>query len=289
MKKEWAEEEIEFLKNNYPKYGREYCYKELKRTKTSVAKKVQHLNLKKIISKSKYLEENFIKNVKESKSYTGLAKSLKLSPTCGNIQTVKKYIKKYNIDISHFDFGRSNSKNRECTQKKELSEILVENSTYSHTALLKERLYNEGLKERKCELCGQGEIWMDKNMSLILDHINGINDDHRIDNLRIICANCGATLSTHCGKNRNLKTPFGKYIKENKKNHICKCGKSIDKGALLCEKCSAINRRKVERPPLEQLLKEVKETSYCAVGRNYGVSDNAIRKWIKSYEKSNIK
>lgn len=46
--------------------------------------------------------------------------------------------------------------------------------------------------------------------------------------------------------------------------------------------CFQINRRKIKnRPPEEQLLKEVKETNYCAVGRKYGVSDNTIRKWLK--------
>lgn len=43
--------------------------------------------------------------------------------------------------------------------------------------------------------------------------------------------------------------------------------------------------RKVERPPYEQLLKEIEETNYSAVGRKYGVSDNAIRKWVRWYEK----
>jgi transposase-like protein len=38
--------------------------------------------------------------------------------------------------------------------------------------------------------------------------------------------------------------------------------------------------RKVERPSYEQLLREIEESSYVAVGRRYGVSDNAIRKWI---------
>lgn len=49
--------------------------------------------------------------------------------------------------------------------------------------------------------CGQGEEWMGKKMSLILDHINGVHDDNRIQNLRIVCPNCNATLDTHCGKN----------------------------------------------------------------------------------------
>ncbi|MDX6539450.1 MAG: hypothetical protein QOI71_1060 [Gaiellales bacterium] len=43
--------------------------------------------------------------------------------------------------------------------------------------------------------------------------------------------------------------------------------------------------RRVERPPYEQLLREIEETSYLAVGRRYGVSDNAVRKWVRQYRR----
>ena len=65
---------------------------------------------------------------------------------------------------------------------------------------LKQRLYNAGIKQRECELCGQGEEWHGRRMSLILDHINGIADDNRLENLQIVCPNCAATLDTHCGR-----------------------------------------------------------------------------------------
>jgi transposase-like protein len=46
-----------------------------------------------------------------------------------------------------------------------------------------------------------------------------------------------------------------------------------------------LSARKVERPPYEQLLEEIEATSYSAVGRKYGVSDNAVRKWVRFYER----
>ena len=56
-----------------------------------------------------------------------------------------------------------------------------------------------------------------------------------------------------------------------------------------CEKCYHKHlyesKRKVERPPYEQLKAEVQASSYVQVGKKYGVSDNAIRKWLKMYEK----
>jgi len=44
------------------------------------------------------------------------------------------------------------------------------------------------------------------------------------------------------------------------------------------------NRRKVVRPSYKVLIKEIEESNYCKVGIKYGVSDNAIRKWVKWYE-----
>lgn len=121
--------------------------------------------------------------------------------------------------------------------KQDIKKILVENSEYCNRTSLKNRLYKEGIKFRKCEKCGQGEEWNGEHMSLILDHINGINNDNRLENLRILCPNCNATLNTHCGKNKTFKTKI--------------------------------------------LLEEIKELGYIGTGRKYGVSDNAIRKWIK--------
>ena len=55
-------------------------------------------------------------------------------------------------------------------------------------------------------------------------------------------------------------------------------------GASLASRRAAVEARRVERPPYEQLLREVAQTSWSAVGRRYGVSDNAVRKWVRWYE-----
>ena len=63
-------------------------------------------------------------------------------------------------------------------------------------------------------------------------------------------------------------------------NKIClKCGTKISRISKLCVNCQAKENRKIkDRPSREQLFREIAESSYCAVGRKYGVSDNAIRK-----------
>ena len=76
-------------------------------------------------------------------------------------------------------------------------------------------------------------------------------------------------------------------IKRNEKNKVCKCGETIYKASKMCLNCKNIKQRKVlVRPELDTLLKDVKELGYVGTGKKYNVSDNAIKKWIKIYQKS---
>lgn len=204
--------------------------------------------------------ESIIKNSITKKE---TLEKLELRAAGGNYKTLDKYIKEYDIDISHFQQPKDRCKKAYLSITIPLEEILVENSNYNR-ANLKKRLYKSGLKKPICELCTQDEYWRGKKISLILDHINGIYNDNRLENLRILCPNCNATLDTHCGKN----------ITKSRKQKKDSNWRSKPRP----------KRRKAERPSIEQLLKEVEELGYSAVGRKYGVSDNAIRKWIKGFD-----
>jgi hypothetical protein len=220
--------------------------------------------------------ENLNKIVKKCNNFSDVSYKLYGNNSAGNRYTIKKYIDKYQIDISHFTFKGNWKNSRNNFKKRDINEILSNNSYYD-TTNLKERLYKEGLKERKCELCGQDEKWQGKKMSLILDHINGVNKDNRIINLRIVCPNCNATLPTHGGKNNKRlisSKKEKKYLSEDELKEVNK-----ERG---------LKQRSVDRPEYEELKHEVKKHGYLATGRKYGVSDNAIRKWIRFYEKYGI-
>jgi HNH endonuclease len=206
-----------------------------------------------------YSDDDVIKAVAQAYSYSDVLRALGLRAAGGNHATIKRVVARLQLDTSHFDPHRGKRDwNTMFRPAIPLEKVLVKDSTYSRR-MLKKRLYAEGLKQRFCELCGQGESWNGATMALILDHVNGVHDDNRLSNLRIVCPNCNATLDTHCGKNVNPK-----------------------KDQRLQPQ---LHRRKVERPSYQDLLRDIETTSYAATGRKYGVSDSCIRKWVRMYEK----
>ena len=88
---------------------------------------------------------------------------------------------------------------------------------------------------------------MGRPLTLTLDHINGDHNDNRIENLQFICPNCDSQQDTYCYKNKH------KYVKK-------------------------------VRPTKEELIKDILTLSLVKIGKKYGVSDNAVRKWCKKYD-----
>ncbi len=120
-----------------------------------------------------------------SKSWAEALRRLGMRPAGGNHRTIQMWAARWQIGSAHFDpYTRMRERRRE--RELPLAEILVEHSRYSRGAL-KRRLYREGFKSPLCEMCGQGELWHGREMSLILDHINGVSHDNRLENLRIVC------------------------------------------------------------------------------------------------------
>jgi hypothetical protein len=125
-------------------------------------------------------------------------------------------------------------------------------------------------------------------MAMILDHVNGVANDHRLENLRILCPNCAATLDTHCARGRRLRLADRRclrcgtvFLPRIRSQRYCSraCGTRWDRKGI-----PRPATRRVDRPPYSQLVREVRAIGFCATGRRYGVSDNAIRKWIRAYE-----
>lgn len=236
------------------------------------------------VPRTRFTDKDLREAVAASRTYAETLRRLALRTAGGNHRTLQKYVALWGISTAHVDPHAARIA-KLGQAPRPLDEVLVEGSMYSR-GLLKQRLYSTGLKERRCELCGQGEEWRGRRMALILDHVNGVANDNRLENLRIVCPNCAATLDTHCGKNVNI-------------NRLCaRCGTSFrprGRDQRYCShSCGGLSEasqraqaaaRRVERPPYAQLVREIERSSYVAVGRKYGVSDNAIRKWLRAYER----
>jgi hypothetical protein len=222
--------------------------------------------------------------------WAGALRALGYNVQAANYRTLQRYAIRWGISTVHFDpsAARSRAGRRRGIP---LTDVLTPDSTYPR-GRLKERLLQAGLKERRCEMCGQGEIWNGRRMSLVLDHIDGVSNDNRLENLRVVCANCAATLDTHCGRNlpRERVCPSCQRLFEPRHIRHRYCSRRCW-GRLHSSYGPASYRgkprpesRKVQRPSYEQLMADVRTMSFLAIGRKYGVSDNAVRKWIRWYE-----
>ena len=83
--------------------------------------------------------------------------------------------------------------------------MMVENSS-TDRGTVRRRILKDNLIQYICAICGLGPEWLGKPMPLLLDHINGINNDHRLGNLRFICSNCDTQLDTYKSRNRGRTT-----------------------------------------------------------------------------------
>ena len=113
-------------------------------------------------------------------------------------------------------------------------------------------------------------LWNGIPLVLQLDHINGINNDNRIENLRFLCPNCHSQTTTFSGK--HAKKTDEKKCKE--------CSTVISRRAIYCRKCikySPVLRFETTYEELYDMVHNQK-LPFTTIGKHFGVSDNSIRK-----------
>jgi 5-methylcytosine-specific restriction endonuclease McrA len=212
-------------------------------------------------------KEEFIRIYHEAKSIKDMLSYFGLESHGNNNKTLQDRLKQEGLS-----YGNLSTRYKHPGLKKEaipLEKVLVENSSY-YRGHLKRRIINKNLIPYICDICKQEPIWKKKKLVLILDHINGIHNDNRLENLRFLCPNCNSQTSTFAGKNTTWAKKDKRLNQETKDKNLVK---------------RSCKRRKVKRPTHNQLKEDVQQLGYVGTGKKYSVSDNAIRKWIKFYEK----
>ena len=125
---------------------------------------------------------------KKSSNWSELTRILGVKRSC--IPFAQRCAKEWSVDVSHF--------------KDHAHDPLERLSIRPNEAKGRLWLYLTKIgREYKCEGCGIGSEWNNKKLTLQVDHINGINYDHRPENLRFLCPNCHSQTDTFCWKNAN--------------------------------------------------------------------------------------
>lgn len=141
-------------------------------------------------------DNDFCNIIKSSHSYSEALRALGLKANGGTSTVLlKQRIKELKCSTNHF-----NRKTSHAYISYDMKDILIPQSTYKNRSRLKQRLITDGLLEYKCSICGIKD-WQGKEIALQLDHINGINNDNRLENLRFLCPNCHSQTDTYAGKN----------------------------------------------------------------------------------------
>lgn len=200
----------------------------------------------------------------------------------GNHRTLKKRLIDEGIDFSHI------YKNFPiCRKRLTNDQVFRENSTAGrHTA--KQRIIEGNLIEFKCCECGLKNEWNKKKLVLVLDHKNGVANDHRLSNLRFLCPNCNSQTDTFAGKNQRIRYRIALTEveqKERRKTQCKGCGSDVSsKKATLCIPCSLSKKSKIPLKEELELCFAESNWTWIGIGKKYDVCDNAVRKWVKKHK-----
>lgn len=153
----------------------------------------------------KLSDEQFVELLKKSSTISEVL--FKLGYTVkGNswgYSQVKRRMDDLNLDYSIFKGKSAVIKTNKLNNVKK-EDILKENCKHQRTVLRRYVIKNN-LIPYKCAICGCTE-WQGKTLSLELDHINGVNNDNRLENLRFLCPNCHSQTSTYGSRNQQLNS-----------------------------------------------------------------------------------
>ena len=145
------------------------------------------------------LPDEYIQDILDSSpTMTEVCKRLGVSTSNGSSKTVHKRIETLSLDkfkANHERFKKSLGRGRALSH----SEIFTVDSTVARKTVRKV-IIRDNLLPYVCFECGLSPFWNRKILSLQLEHRNGINNDHRLENLCFLCPNCHSQTPTYAGK-----------------------------------------------------------------------------------------
>lgn len=138
---------------------------------------------------SRYNIESLREAVEKSECFSDVCRLLNVTVCSFNLNKIRKHCNENNISLSHFDTKNAFKRNKKIHTLEDLQSGKVSRGQLRYV------LVRLGYYTGKCDTCGISD-WNGKALTIELDHINGINDDNRLENLRWLCPNCHSQTET---------------------------------------------------------------------------------------------
>lgn len=199
-------------------------------------------------------DEEFTQLIKESNRVVEVLRFFGLENKGANYKTIQRRVALLKLDTSHFmNRTQSSTFSNQKTKQEFIESWLTEKSNHNR-GHLKQYLIKFNLLAYECQICNNHGEWNNKKLTLQLDHINGINNDNRVENLRFLCPNCHSQTTTFAGKQNKSK------------------------------KIKKTRPTKINWPTPEQLQKMLWEFPTTKIAQELGVSDTAICQFSKKFK-----
>lgn len=145
----------------------------------------------------------------------------------------------------------------------------------------------------KCQVCGYNKC----PNALEFHHISGKAESpsyvimrwswekakKELEKCILLCANCHR--EAHY---MDVNLDFSKYLLPFVSRQCPRCDKIFEtkneNQKFCCTLCSYLASRKVERPSKDDLTELLAFMTWVDIGKKFGVSDNAVRKWARKYQ-----
>ena len=146
-------------------------------------------------------DEQFVKLLKESGNMSEVLFKLgySIKGNSWGFSQIKRRMIDLNLDSRIFK-GKNPIINSFVEKSISPEKLFKENCKHNRN-VLRRHIIKNNLIEYKCAICGITQ-WNNKTLSLELDHINGINNDNRLENLRFLCPNCHSQTCTYGSRNQ---------------------------------------------------------------------------------------